>query len=306
MAQIVASERYSHCARVMGVFPDYNQLWDLDKCGVFNIYAMLPPDPMHVISGIQLHIISGILRMYHRALCTEDMNPDKASWHSFNMKLDDRIRTMGQTENSLDMSSHVQRTFDRIYQSAFSARGQATYAWRLKFHEIDMLFHILPFCLRDIMADILEEDDTDPTTSIIECMDTFIALVRDMRTPIQTPEHAHGLQQRISEWMLMADRTFPSRTYVGPRDVGTPRAVEAAPINHEGTAKFHALHHVMLWTFAVGGWNVCSAAGMEAKHKEVRIAALRVNDRDNTQYDTGGHVCALIHEWAIQIQSMIA
>ena len=71
-------------------------------------------------------------------------------------------------------------------------------------------------------------------------------------------------------------------------------------------AKFHALHHVVLWTFAVGGWNVCSAAGMEAKHKEVRIAALRVNDRDNTQYDTGRQVCALIHEWAIQIQSMIA
>ena len=71
-------------------------------------------------------------------------------------------------------------------------------------------------------------------------------------------------------------------------------------------ATFHALHHVVLWTFVAGGWNVCSAAGMEAKHKEVRIAALRVNDRDNTQYDTGGHVCALIHEWAIQIQSMIA
>ena len=35
--QIVAAERYSHCARIMGVFPDYNQLWDLDKCGVFNI-----------------------------------------------------------------------------------------------------------------------------------------------------------------------------------------------------------------------------------------------------------------------------
>ena len=291
----MASERYSHCARVMGMFPDYNQLWDLDKCGVFNIYAMLPPDPMHVISGIQLHIISGILRMYHGALCTEDMNPDKASWHSFNMKLDDRVRTVGQTENSVDMSSHVQRTFDRIYQSAFSARGQATYAWRLKFHEIDMLFHILPFCLRDIMADILEEDDTDPTTPIIECMDTFIALVRDMRTPIQTPEHAHELQQRISEWMLMADRTFPSRTYVGPRDVGTERAVQGAPINHEGTAKFHALHHVVLWMFAVGGWNVCSAAGMEAKHKEVRTAALRVNDRDKTQYDTGRQVCDLPH-----------
>jgi len=96
------------------------------------------------------------------------------------------------------------------------------------------------------------------------------------------------------------------RHAVQSRDVGTPRAVEAAPINHEGTAKFHALHHVVLWTFAVGGWNVCSAAGMEAKHKEVRIAALRVNDRDNTQYDTGRQVCALIHELAIQIQSMIA
>ena len=71
----------------MGLFPDYNQLWDLDKCGIFNIYAMLPPDPMHVISGIQLHIISGVLRMYHGALCTEDMNPDKATWHKFNMKL---------------------------------------------------------------------------------------------------------------------------------------------------------------------------------------------------------------------------
>jgi len=40
----------------------------------------------------------------------------------------------------------------------------------------------------------------------------------------------------------------------------------------------------------VGGWNVCSAAGMEAKHKEVRIAALRVNDRDVAQYDTGRQV----------------
>ena len=96
------------------------------------------------------------------------------------------------------------------------------------------------------------------------------------------------------------------RHAVQSRDVGTPRAVEAAPINHEGTAKFHALHHVVLWTFAVGGWNVCSAAGMEAKHKEVRIAALRVNDRDNTQYDTGRQVCALPHVFAIEIQSMIS
>ena len=104
----------------------------------------------------------------------------------------------------------------------------------------------------------------------------------------------------------MADRTFPSRTYVGPRDVGTPRAPEAAHINHEGTAKFHALHHVVLWTFAVGGWNVCSAAGMEAKHTEVRIAALRVNDRDNMQYDTGRQVYSLTHEVAIEIKSMIS
>ena len=244
--------------------------------------------------------------MYHRALCTEDMNPDKAIWHKFNLNLDARVRAVGSTANSVDMSSHVQRTFDHIYQSAFSARGQATYAWRLKFHEIDMLFQILPFCLRDILADMTEEDASDPTLSILQCMDTFITLIRDMRNPIQLSDQAHAFQQRISEWMLMADRTFPSRTYVGPRDVGTPRAVEAAPINHEGTAKFHALHHVVLWTFAVGGWNVCSAAGMEAKHKEVRIAALRVNDRDNTQYDTGRQVCALIHELAIQIQSMIA
>jgi len=71
-------------------------------------------------------------------------------------------------------------------------------------------------------------------------------------------------------------------------------------------AKFHALHHVVLWTFAVGGWNVCSAAGMEAKHKEVRIAALRVNDRDNNQYDTGRQVCDLPQEIAIHIQCMIS
>ena len=117
----------------------------------------------------------------------------------------------------VDMSSHVQRTFDRIYQSAFSARGQATYAWRLKFHEIDMLFQILPFCLRDIMADMMEEDASDPTLSILQCMDTFITLIRVMRNPIQLPDQAHALQQRISEWMLMADRTFPSRTPASQR-----------------------------------------------------------------------------------------
>jgi len=291
--QIVAADRYSHCARVMGVFPDYNQLWDLDKIGVFNIYAMLPPDPMHVISGIQLHIICGMLRMYHRALCTEDLNPDKATWHTFNSHLDARVTAVGGSPNSVRMSSHVQHTFARIHQSAFSARGQATYAWRLKFHEIDELFQVLPFCLRDIMAEFLDDGDHDPTLSIIKCMDTFLTLVRDLRSPIQAPQQAHALQQRISEWMLMADQTFPSRAYVGPRDVGTARAVEAPPINHENTMKFHALHHVVLMIFAVGGWNVCSAAGMEAKHKEVRSAALRVNDRDQTQYDTGRQVLHL-------------
>ena len=35
---------------------------------------------------------------------------------------------------------------------------------------------------------------------------------------------------------------------------------------------------------------------MEAKHKEVRIAALRVNDRDNKQYDTGQQVYSMMHE----------
>ena len=56
--QVHAAERYSHCAQVLGVYPEYNHLWDLAKIGFFNIYAMMPPDPMHVIAGIQLHLIS--------------------------------------------------------------------------------------------------------------------------------------------------------------------------------------------------------------------------------------------------------
>jgi len=275
---------------VLGVYPEYNHLWDLAKCGFFNVYAMMPPDPMHVIAGIQFHIISGMLRQYHKALCTEDMNPDKPTWHKFNTTLDARVRTVGNTLNTVDMSSHVQRTFDRIYQSACSARGQTTYAWRLKFHEVDMLFHILPFCLRDMLADFVEEDADDPSRDIIRCVDHFICLIRDMRDPIRTKDEVHRLQHRISEWLLLADLTFPSRSYVGPREVGTARLPAAAPLNHESTAKFHALHHVVLLQFAVGGWNICSAGGMEAKHKEVRTTALRVNDRDTHLCDTGRQV----------------
>jgi len=72
--------------------------------------------------------------------------------------------------------------------------------------------------------------------------------------------------------------------------VGTARLPAAEPMNHETTAKFHALHHVVMWQFAVGGWNIFSAGGMEAKHKEVRMTALRVNDRDTHQSDTARQV----------------
>jgi len=153
-----------------------------------------------------------------------------------------------------------------------------------------MLMQILPFCLRDVLADMVEEDVNDPTPAIITCLDTFIYLIRDMRDPIQTQDAVHGLQLRISEWMLLADKTFPSRSYVGPREVGTARLPAPAPVNHENTAKFHSLHHVVMWTFLAGGWNICSAAGMEAKHKEIRTTALNVNDREGGQCDTGRQV----------------
>ena len=281
-----AAERYSHCAQVLGVYPEYNHMWDLENIGFFNIYAMMPPDPMHVIAGIQFHLISGVLRQYHKALCTEDMNPDKPTWHKFNTRLDARVRAVGNTANTVDMSSHVMRTFDRIYQSASSARGQTTYAWRLKFHEVDMLVQILPFCLREMLVDFVEDDIDDPSPGLIKCVDLFISLIRDMRDPIRIKDEVHRLQHRISEWLLLADLTFPSRSYVGPREVGTARLPQAEPLNHENTAKLHALHHVVMWQFAAGEWNICSSSGMEAKHKEVRITALRVNDRNDEQCDT--------------------
>ena len=159
-------------------------MWDLAKCGLFNVYAMMPPDPMHVIAGIQFHLMSGLLRQYHQALCTEELNLDKYTWHKFNTTLDARVRTVGNTLNTVDMSSHVHHTFDHIDQSACSARGQTTYAWGLKFHEVDMLFHILPFCLRDMLVDFVEEDADDPSRDIIRCVDHFICLIRDMRDPI--------------------------------------------------------------------------------------------------------------------------
>ena len=142
-----------------------------------------------------------------------------------------------------------------------------------------MLLQILPFCLRELLADFVEDGIDDPSRGINKCVDHFISLIRDMRDPIRTKDEVHSLQQRISEWLLLADLTFPSRAYVGPREVGTARLPEAEPLNHENTAKFHALHHVVMWQFAAGGLNICSAAGMEAKHKEVRIAALCVNDK---------------------------
>jgi len=267
--QIHAPERYTHCAQVLGLYPEYNQLWDLEKYGLSNVYAMMPPDLMHVISGIQYHLMSGVLRQYHRVLCTDQHNPDKPTWHQFNSILDARVRVAVDLPNTVHMSSHVARTFQRIYQGACSARGQITYAWRLKCHEVSMLFHILPFCLRDMLADFVEDEADDPSQAIIRCLNNFIYLIRDMKDPIQTPDMVHGLQHRISEWLLLANLTFPSRSYVGPREVGSPRLPASRDINHEDTAKFHALHHVMQWQFLAGGWNFCSAAGMEAKHKEV-------------------------------------
>ena len=54
---------------------------------MFNVYAMMPPDLMHVIAGIQYHLISGVLRQYHKALCTAQLNPNKSTWHKFNTTL---------------------------------------------------------------------------------------------------------------------------------------------------------------------------------------------------------------------------
>ena len=116
-----------------------------------------------------------------------------------------------------------------------------------------MLFHILPFCLRDLLADFVEDDADDPSRDIIQCLNNFIYLIRVMRDPIRTQDEVHGLQHRIYEWLLLADLTFPSRSYVGPREVGTARLPATAALNHETTAKFHALHHVVLWQFAAGG-----------------------------------------------------
>ena len=36
---------------------------------------------------------------------------------------------------------------------------------------------------------------------------------------------------------------------------------------------------------------MCSVAGMEAKHKEVRTTALRVNDREASKCDVSRQVC---------------
>jgi len=68
-----------------------------------------------------------------------------------------------------------------------------------------MLFHILPFCLRDVLADLVEEDAHDHSPDIIRCLDNFIYLIRDMRDPIRTQEEVHGLQHRMCEWLLLAD-----------------------------------------------------------------------------------------------------
>ena len=88
--------------------------------------------------------------------------------------------------------------------------------------------------------------------------------------------------------------------------MSTARLPAAEPLNHETTAKFHALHHVVLSQFAVGGWNICSAGGMEAKHKEVRTTALRVNDRETQQCDMGrqvgitGTLDPKLHVWSCE------
>ena len=32
---------------MLGVYPEYNHLWDLAKCGFFNVYAMMPPKALY-------------------------------------------------------------------------------------------------------------------------------------------------------------------------------------------------------------------------------------------------------------------
>ena len=40
--------KYDHCCKHLGVFPDYNPMWDLYK---FDVYQQTTPDPMHVLDG---------------------------------------------------------------------------------------------------------------------------------------------------------------------------------------------------------------------------------------------------------------
>jgi hypothetical protein len=46
--QVLSVAKYDHCCKHLGVFPDYNPMWDLYK---FDVYQQTTPDPMHVLDG---------------------------------------------------------------------------------------------------------------------------------------------------------------------------------------------------------------------------------------------------------------
>ena len=129
--QIDASVRHKHFAVVFRVYPEYNQMWDLADTGLVNVYSMMLPDPMYVISGpdLQYHVMSRVLQQYHRALLYSNQNLSKHSWQKFNEILNAWVLATISSPGSIDMSSHTARIFERIYLGACSARSQSTYDW---------------------------------------------------------------------------------------------------------------------------------------------------------------------------------
>jgi hypothetical protein len=174
---VVSRERYLHCARTIGVYPDPN-LWHTIP-GV-DIYQQCRDDEMHQFrAGMMHHLFTASITAFEGMV--EDGVATQAHREGKSISVTVVMRRLWETLSSrllrseTGLSKYVAKTFMRAYETK-NARKEYAYRWGLTGAETETLFMVLPLCLEGLVAEVMGVHNApwDRTSSIVVALSNFM------------------------------------------------------------------------------------------------------------------------------------
>jgi len=151
--RVQSADRYQHCAKITGQFPDENLLHQLPMS---NLHQQCRDDEMHMFrTGLMLHMFSAMCARYIRTLHPEKSGLGEGGGGRCGVQGMRRIfQRLGQRLRRAHFSEYVSSSFVRAF-SNFSAPGrrrQGAYQWGLTGGEAECLFFVVQFCLSGLVT----------------------------------------------------------------------------------------------------------------------------------------------------------